>query len=843
MTDADLSDISSTSDVNYSDIDFDTPNTTDMKLSDVSDYPYNDDSVRNILFERKKKLALRSSDSSSLLSENEFDAVSLSSYVTSYGNTSQYDTKCAVILCNANARNQFDRLFFINFPKDNKNLCEIWWRLCGHYGLFNPLSKICSIHFKADDFTSNMVRRDGKLYKQTILKNNYIVPTLYLQPFEYAKFTRKRKKRVNDVCKHKKLTSIYVCVIQGCKKTSLKYGKTTLFFKFPLENKFMLKKWLNIIGLPFWKPLKTNRICSDHFESYYIMKINNVYQLNKYAVPSMKPKNLFVLNHADYNSREFETSINDHNNPSDFSRLEFNTVDKNTLVVKEKKRKNDNNEKTILLTLLENKIDEELKKYDKILEATKLSNLPVLQDSVKEIQLLNSSTKCSSLNVEEILDDVNEMKEFQSKEKTNLSLTKQYLESFEKEIAKERENVNGNINNNDMNLEYVYMDILNDVNMNASMMEVQPTRDTNNSLKDENNATELEFETNKNSLKNMSVESIKTNILFEEKEVINKISNSNDIDLEYVYLGMLNDENMIGIQPIYDTNISVKEESNATEIGFETNNSKDIISKSTKLKIVEETPESIIYDQALTECYGEMLPPYCDPKCQLKCYYSVPGPQRKEMFNQFHKLQNVTEQNCKIAQLVQIVMVENLESNFERSVTCHLTMNKESVKVCRVFFINTLGISEHRLDAILKPVNYSWYSNRDTALNANHPKQSKVISEQILITNFMKESLKLLDKDYNLYVPESDTEINLENVPSEEQEKVLMYIKSIPRILCVPKIPGDFKKQLFETSICMGYMYKTYSENYIRNKIPPPFTKRQFKKIYNKYMKSHLKMV
>ncbi|XP_026821823.1 uncharacterized protein LOC113560253 [Rhopalosiphum maidis] len=195
--------------------------------------------------------------------------------------------------------------------------------------------------------------------------------------------------------------------------------------------------------------------------------------------------------------------------------------------------------------------------------------------------------------------------------------------------------------------------------MNASMMEVQPTRDTNNSLKDENNATELEFETNKNSLKNMSVESIKTNILFEEKEVINKISNSNDIDLEYVYLGMLNDENMIGIQPIYDTNISVKEESNATEIGFETNNSKDIISKSTKLKIVEETPESIIYDQALTECYGEMLPPYCDPKCQLKCYYSVPGPQRKEMFNQFHKLQNVTEQNCKIAQLVQIVMVEN----------------------------------------------------------------------------------------------------------------------------------------------------------------------------------------
>lgn len=39
---------------------------------------------------------------------------------------------------------------------------------------------------------------------------------------------------------------------------------------------------------------------------------------------------------------------------------------------------------------------------------------------------------------------------------------------------------------------------------------------------------------------------------------MNKISNNNDIDLEYVYLGMLNDENMIGVQPIYDSNINVK---------------------------------------------------------------------------------------------------------------------------------------------------------------------------------------------------------------------------------------------------------------------------------------------
>jgi len=43
-----------------------------------------------------------------------------------------------------------------------------------------------------------------------------------------------------------------------------------------------------------------------------------------------------------------------------------------------------------------------------------------------------------------------------------------------------------------------------------------------------------------------------------DKEAINKISNNNEIDLEYVYLGMLNDENMIGVHSLYDSNLNVK---------------------------------------------------------------------------------------------------------------------------------------------------------------------------------------------------------------------------------------------------------------------------------------------
>jgi len=254
-------------------------------------------------------------------------------------------------------------------------------------------------------------------------------------------------------------------------------------------------------------------------------------------------------------------------------------------------------------------------------------------------------------------------------------------------------------------------------------------------------------------------------------------------------------------------------------------------------------PKSIIYNQDLIESYGEMLPPYCDPDCQLKCYYSMLSPERRQIYKEFQMLPNATEQNCKVTQLVKLRMTKKSDSTFESCPTYHFIRNNESIKVCRTFFKNTLGIPEQRLEAVLKSTNYSWYSDRDTALKANLPKQVNEISEPEVMTDFMKESLISLEKDYNLFEPESDSEVSLENVPLEEYEKVLLYIKSIPRVLSSNQIPGTSIKHDFETSISWEYMYKTYSENYIRNKTPPPYTKRQFKKIYNQYMKLFLKLV
>lgn len=256
-----------------------------------------------------------------------------------------------------------------------------------------------------------------------------------------------------------------------------------------------------------------------------------------------------------------------------------------------------------------------------------------------------------------------------------------------------------------------------------------------------------------------------------------------------------------------------------------------------------ETPESIIHNQDFTECYGEMLPPNCNPDCKLCCYYTFPSPQRREIYKEFQLLHDVIEQNCRIAQLVNLRMIKKNDSTFYSAPVYYLVMNEKSlVKVCRTFFMNTLGLPENRLNAVLKPVNYSWYSDRDTALKSNQPRHVNIINESIATTNFMKESLILLEKDYNLVEPESTTKVQKENIPFKEYGNILKYMKSIPRVLSSYQMPENLKKQFFETSICMDYMYTTYSEDCIKNK-NPPCTIDQFRKIYNDYMKKFLKMI
>ncbi|KAF0749381.1 Uncharacterized protein FWK35_00017856, partial [Aphis craccivora] len=384
-TDSEYDEFSSTSDVNSDDLP-DTPNTSD--LNDTDDL-YLNTSVSSDVSNSNEATGFDDDYISSISGSDyepdtiddeepmqEPDSVSLSSSITSFVDTNQpISNVCAVVLCNENARNQFDRLFFINFPENNKALCETWWKICGRTDKFDPLSKICSIHFNPDDFTSITIRREGRLFRQTCIKNNNTVPTHYLQSHEYSKFTRKRKRSTSgssnaDVQRNS--TENEFCVIQCCDKTFLKDGQNTLFFKFPLENKTMHRKWINSVGLPpNWHPIVTDRICSDHFENDDILKINNGYCLKNDAIPLIKPQNSFVLSSEDNCGNKYRSSVNSRNIDVIFNNLEFNPLEENTLIVKDitKEKKKE----ILLLNSLENKLDklnQELKNQEKILNTT-----------------------------------------------------------------------------------------------------------------------------------------------------------------------------------------------------------------------------------------------------------------------------------------------------------------------------------------------------------------------------------------------------------------------------------------------------------------------------------------
>ncbi|XP_050427934.1 uncharacterized protein LOC126837953 isoform X3 [Adelges cooleyi] len=282
----------------YDSSDCDSPNTSDLIISDDSSL-FSDSSmdVCSVLGDSNDVEHSDDEKKNTIKPEQEEDAISISSYITNYDDTDRIPVqKCAVTLCNQKARNQFDKLFYINFPVENETLSDSWWTLCGQQTDFDRTAKICSIHFDAADFVNKTIQKDGQIYRQTSLKNDSVVPSLYLSAEDYYRFSKKRKRKADkiDESNVKKMSiENYKCPVTNCTKTSL--DENINFFTFPTGDQLKLKFWLKSLKMPGWKPLDTDRICSDHFESDQIIKTHNVYQLTSNAKPVFKPKKPFVM--------------------------------------------------------------------------------------------------------------------------------------------------------------------------------------------------------------------------------------------------------------------------------------------------------------------------------------------------------------------------------------------------------------------------------------------------------------------------------------------------------------------------------------------------------------------
>ncbi|XP_066253748.1 uncharacterized protein [Euwallacea similis] len=88
---------------------------------------------------------------------------------------------CAVGICKSRSKKvikERQNIRFFSFPKDHE-ICKEWMRRCNRTGKFSPVNKrICSLHFKPDDFEDKL---KAELFDYVPVKlKKTAVPSLYL---------------------------------------------------------------------------------------------------------------------------------------------------------------------------------------------------------------------------------------------------------------------------------------------------------------------------------------------------------------------------------------------------------------------------------------------------------------------------------------------------------------------------------------------------------------------------------------------------------------------------------------------------------------------------------------
>ncbi|XP_050427936.1 protein PF3D7_1417600-like isoform X5 [Adelges cooleyi] len=1003
----------------YDSSDCDSPNTSDLIISDDSSL-FSDSSmdVCSVLGDSNDVEHSDDEKKNTIKPEQEEDAISISSYITNYDDTDRIPVqKCAVTLCNQKARNQFDKLFYINFPVENETLSDSWWTLCGQQTDFDRTAKICSIHFDAADFVNKTIQKDGQIYRQTSLKNDSVVPSLYLSAEDYYRFSKKRKRKADkiDESNVKKMSiENYKCPVTNCTKTSL--DENINFFTFPTGDQLKLKFWLKSLKMPGWKPLDTDRICSDHFESDQIIKTHNVYQLTSNAKPVFKPKKPFVMptikNNNTTNKKKSDKRVikqpgikvsyqrispdcivvNEvdltqdgcevNSNKCTTSSAHADKLEKNETLKEDKDQTGSENKTSILLEIIRDLAPEKYTKEDTCVNDE-------TQELVPEISVTEDKEELSSRNInyleyiytdtplvliqECVVDDTvdNETQELvleKCTEETTVNCKSQELASdkyveditgndetqvlmLEKGALEDTEKTEYSKSNNQF--EYIHTDtpleFIQECVVETSIDDETEVFVAGKCIiqdKEENelvnNKSHLEYVHTNTPLKfiqECEVETIvnkKTPLLLPEKHtdetttentesqvIVSEkctIDTSNNSEIQDVVLeNSIIQENTVKDNKINQDNVNlpVSNDKN-TEQSPVTHNKKRL--RSTKSRLPEnhtdETTttentenQEIVHENSLTQenkCTvevdknnrdnvnlyspndknNELLPitrskkRLRNTKSRLQGKKGKNDKEENELVNNKSHLEYVHTdtplkfiQECEVETIVNKktplllpekhtdeTTTENTESQVKVSEKCttETSLNAETQEVVlENSFIqeNTVKDNKNNQDNVnlctsndknteQLPITRNKKSLRNTKskslgkrVKSGIPECTHLVHDQEL-PDFMKESLLLLDKDYDLYVSDSEPCASIDGVPEDEYANAITYIKTIPRVLSSYDVPNKSRKQFFVTTISVDYIYKGYSEEYSKNGKSPPYTKQQFVQIYNQYTKS-----
>lgn len=135
------------------------------------------------------------------------------------------------------------------------------------------------------------------------------------------------------------------------------------------------------------------------------------------------------------------------------------------------------------------------------------------------------------------------------------------------------------------------------------------------------------------------------------------------------------------------------------------------------LNYVEGAPDPVLFDPNLVASYDEMLDAECDEDCDFDCSLAVNATGRRAAYDAFRKVPETrVAQNLYLCASIELKhrTVDTDDDIIEQTAEFWLDVvgngDGIKVKVCKTFFARTLGLPDSRLEALLEPETFEWFS-------------------------------------------------------------------------------------------------------------------------------------
>lgn len=125
-------------------------------------------------------------------------------------------------------------------------------------------------------------------------------------------------------------------------------------------------------------------------------------------------------------------------------------------------------------------------------------------------------------------------------------------------------------------------------------------------------------------------------------------------------------------------------------------------------------PDTVLFDANLVASYSEMLDARCDGDCDLNCMAAVPVTGRRAAYDKFRSVAAVADarvvQNLYLVRSCVELKHRTVDTDIIEQTTEFWLGDEIKIKVCKTFFARTLGLPDARLNALLEPETFEWFS-------------------------------------------------------------------------------------------------------------------------------------